>query len=244
MIKIDQCLHNPKKLQIFDHVVNPYGLSILLNYLINNMNKEDKITEDKIFDAATEEFEEKGMDGARMQNIADRAGINKALLHYYFRTKDKLFMAVFDMLAEKLFKKFAGIFELDMPMDKKLEYFFTEHMSFLEKNPKLPMFILREVTRNPELLEKFLSKINFENIESGMIKNIPRKDMPENDFAHLMISIVSLSVFPIVAKPIIEGILSKQDISYDKFIEERLQYSPWFIQSAILGMAENPKNPK
>ena len=225
-------------------MVKLYSLSNLLNYLINNMNTEDKITEEKIFDAATEEFEEKGMDGARMQDIADRAGINKALLHYYFRTKDKLFLAVFDKLAEKMFKKFAGIFELDMPMDKKLEYFFTEHMSFLEKNPKLPMFILREINRNPELLEKFLSKINFENIESGMIKNIPRKDMPENDFAHLMISIVSLSVFPIVAKPIIEGILSKQDISYDKFIEERKQYSPWFIESAILGMAENPKNPK
>ncbi|MDX2414137.1 MAG: TetR/AcrR family transcriptional regulator [Bacteroidales bacterium] len=208
------------------------------------MNQEDKITEAKIFDAATEEFEDKGMDGARMQDIADRAGINKALLHYYFRTKDKLFMAVFDKLAEKMFKKFAGIFELDMPMNKKLEYFFTEHISFLEKNPKLPMFILREINRNPELLEKFLSKINLENIKNGIRKNIPRKDMPKDEFAHLMVSIVSLSVFPIVAKPIIEGILSKQEISYDKFIEERKQYSPRFIQSAISGMAENPNNPK
>lgn len=209
-----------------------------------NMSMEDKHTEEKIFEAATAEFEEKGMTGARMQNIADRAGINKALLHYYFRTKDKLFAAVFDKLAGKMLGKFAGIFNLDMPIDKKLKYFYTEHISFLEKNPKLPMFLLREINRNPELLEKFLSKINFERIREGMDKNIPGINIPKEDFAHLMISIVSLSVFPIVAKPIIKGILSKQDISYDKFIEERKQYSPWFIQSAILGMAENPKNPK
>ena len=69
------------------------------------MAGEDKQTEDKIFEAATIVFEEKGLAGARMQNIADRAGINKALLHYYFRTKDHLFEAVFTALAKKMFAK-------------------------------------------------------------------------------------------------------------------------------------------
>jgi len=208
------------------------------------MTTEDKITEEKIFEAASAEFEEKGMTGARMQDIADRAGINKALLHYYFRTKDKLFEAVFDMLAEKMFEKFAGIFKLDMPIDKKLEYFFTEHMSFLEKNPKLPLFILAEVSRNPKLLDKFLSKIDFVKIREGMDKNIPGISMPKEQFAHLMISIISLSVFPIAAKPIIEGILSKNDISYNTFIEERKQYSPRFVKNAVMGMMSDSNNSK
>ena len=69
------------------------------------MSENDKLTEEKIFEAATDVFVEKGMDGARMQDIADKAGINKALLHYYFRTKDKLFNAVFEMIAKKIFKK-------------------------------------------------------------------------------------------------------------------------------------------
>ena len=71
------------------------------------MTETDKQTEEKIFEAATEVFIEKGMDGARMQDIADHAGINKALLHYYYRTKDQLFNAVFEMIAGKMFKKFA-----------------------------------------------------------------------------------------------------------------------------------------
>ncbi|HRR94032.1 MAG TPA: helix-turn-helix domain-containing protein, partial [Bacteroidales bacterium] len=63
------------------------------------MTEVEKLTEEKIFEAATEVFQEKGFDGTRMQNIAQRAGINKALLHYYFRKKDALFDAVFQKLA-------------------------------------------------------------------------------------------------------------------------------------------------
>ena len=69
------------------------------------MTENEKLTEEKIFEAATEVFVEKGMDGARMQDIANQAGINKALLHYYYRTKEKLFNAVFEMIARKILKK-------------------------------------------------------------------------------------------------------------------------------------------
>ncbi len=70
----------------------------------------DTHTRDKIFRSATQVFEEKGYSGARMQEIADRAGINKALLHYYFRSKDQLFMAVFQVLIRKMFEKIIAIF--------------------------------------------------------------------------------------------------------------------------------------
>ncbi|NLD63084.1 MAG: helix-turn-helix transcriptional regulator, partial [Bacteroidales bacterium] len=69
----------------------------------------DRQTRDRIFRAATQVFEEKGYSGARMQEIADRAGINKALLHYYFRSKDQLFMAVFQVLLKKMFEKIIAI---------------------------------------------------------------------------------------------------------------------------------------
>lgn len=203
------------------------------------MSHQDKLTEEKIFTAATEEFEEKGMEGARMQDIADRAGINKALLHYYFRTKDKLFAAVFDKLAEKMFQKFAGVFEKELPIEDKIQYFFVEHISFLEKNPRLPMFILREVTRNPQLLDKFLSRINISNIQKGMSKTLAENNIPQEQIAHLMVSIVSLSVFPIVAKPIISGILDQQDLNYKEFIEQRKEYSPMFIMSIIKSMGKD-----
>jgi len=196
------------------------------------MAPADKQTESKIFDAATEIFEEKGLAAARMQDIADKAKINKALLHYYFRSKEKLFMAVFDKLAEKVFKKFASIFEEDMPFEEKIRYFFKEHMSFLQKNPRLPMFILAEINRNPKLLDKFLSKVSVGNIKTKISSDVSGS-LSEEAIPHLMVSIVSLSVFPIAAKPILKGILEQAGIEYNQFIKERMQVAPDFIINAL-----------
>ena len=203
----------------------------------------DKQTESKIFDAATEIFEEKGLAAARMQDIADRASINKSLLHYYFRSKDKLFLAVFDKLADKVFKKFASIFEEDMPFEEKIRYFFKEHMSFLQKNPKLPMFILAEISRNPKLMEKFLSKVNISNIKTKISSDVSTS-LPEEAIPHLMVSIISLSVFPIAAKPILKGILQQAGIEYNQFIKERMHVAPDFIISALKQYNVESKNNK
>ena len=173
------------------------------NEIIICVTNEELHTEEKIFRAATEIFEEKGMSGARMQDISDRAGINKALLHYYFRTKEKLFEAVFEKLAEKMFQKFARVLEQDMPLEEKIQFFYREHISFLQKNPRLPIFILGEIERNPELLDRFLSRINVAAISDSLKKNdLP--GIPDLQVAHLMVTIVSLSVFPVMARPILE----------------------------------------
>ena len=195
------------------------------------MVHEEQLTEEKIFCAATDIFEEKGLAAARMQDIADKAGINKALLHYYFRTKDKLFAAVFDKLAEKMFRKFAGILSKDMPLEEKIKYFFGEHISFLHKNPKLPLFILGEISQNPELLEKFLSKINFNEIKGRTDGTVP--GLSEEDLAQLLVTLVSLTVFPIAARPVIEGILDRQGIDYNEFIKQRKTWAPEFVINSL-----------
>ena len=97
------------------------------------MNSTEKITEEKIFEAAAEVFEERGLAGSRMQEIADRAGLNKALLHYYFRSKDKLFEAVFAKLAGTMFKKLFSCLDNDLPLEQKLStipvgHLFSDHM--------------------------------------------------------------------------------------------------------------------
>lgn len=196
------------------------------------MTKEELQTEEKIFRAATEIFEEKGMSGARMQDIADRAGINKALLHYYFRSKEKLFEAVFEMLTEKMFEKFAAILAQQMPFKEKIEYFFREHIGFLQKNPLLPLFIMGEVDRKPELLQRFLSKLDFNRIKGSLKESLPG-DMADKEVAHLMITILSLSIFPVVARPIIAGVLKMPGEEYDDFLEERKTYSPYLIMKAL-----------
>ena len=131
--------------------------------MVNKMSEHEKHTEERIFDAATEIFEEKGLAGTRMQDISNRAGINKALLHYYYRTKEHLFNAVFNMLAKKLFARFSVIFEENISLEDKIRFFFREHIAFLKKNPKLPGFMLNEINRNPQRITKLLSNVDFKN---------------------------------------------------------------------------------
>ena len=196
------------------------------------MTDEYQLTEEKIFRAATEIFEEKGMTGTRMQDIADRAGINKALLHYYFRSKEKLFAAVFDKLAEKMFTRFAGILEKEMPLDEKIEYFFKEHISFLRKNPKLPLFLLGEADRDPGLLKKYLGNIDFKKIRRAT-KSSGMGKVSDMYFAQMMITIISMSIFPIVARPIFEKILTGQGIDYEDFLDQRIKFSSQVIMNSF-----------
>jgi AcrR family transcriptional regulator len=201
------------------------------------MTENDKLTEEKIFEAATDVFVDKGMDGARMQDIANHAGINKALLHYYYRTKDQLFNAVFEMIAKKIFKKFAPVFDENLSLEEKIRFFFKEHISFLQENPRLPAFLLNEVNRHPERIKKILASVDFDGIwlklydqhkEELKKYNITQASMPQ-----LMISIAAISVFPFAAKGILDGILEKIGIDFNGFIEERKEFAADFVINAI-----------
>lgn len=201
------------------------------------MTETDKQTEEKIFEAATDVFIEKGMDGARMQDIANHAGINKALLHYYYRTKDQLFNAVFEMIARKIFKKFAPVFDENLTLEEKIRFFFKEHIAFLQANPRLPGFLLNEVNRNPDRIKKLLKNVDFDSFWSILYEqhkdefnkyNITRESMPQ-----LMISIASLSVFPFAARGILEGILEKTGQNFNEYMEERKEFAAEFVIKAI-----------
>jgi AcrR family transcriptional regulator len=201
------------------------------------MGENDKLTEDRIFEAATDVFEEKGLAGARMQDISDRAGINKSLLHYYFRTKEKLFNAVFEMVAKKMFSRFAPVFEEDMSLEDKIRFFFREHISFLQKNPMLPAFVINEINQNPQRIKKLLENINFKGIlEKIMEKHkheIHKYNIDEKTIPQIMTSIAAISVFPFAAKGLLETILNNAGYDFDKYIEERKEFAAEFVIKAI-----------
>lgn len=201
------------------------------------MTESDKQTEEKIFEAATDVFVDKGMDGARMQDIATHAGINKALLHYYFRTKDQLFNGVFEMIARKVLKKFAPVFDENLSLEAKIRFFFREHITFLQENPRLPGFLLNEVNRNPDRIKKLLKNVDFDILWSKLYEqhkeelekyNITQATMPQ-----VMVSIAAISVFPFAARGIIEGILDKGGINFNEFIEQRKEFAAEFVIKSL-----------
>jgi len=201
------------------------------------MTENDRQTEEKIFDSATEVFVEKGMDGARMQDIADRAGINKALLHYYYRTKDHLFNAVFEKIAGQLFKKFAPVFDENLSLEEKIRFFFREHITFLQKNSKLPAFLLNEMNRNPERIKKLIQNIDiyklWNTLENQHKEELANYNITSETIPQLMTSIASMSVFPFAGRALISGILEKMGYDWNQYIEERKEYAADFVIKAI-----------
>jgi TetR/AcrR family transcriptional regulator len=201
------------------------------------MSENEKLTEEKIFEAATFVFEEQGLTGARMQNIANRAGINKALLHYYFRTKDHLFEAVFAKLAQKMFMKFTPIFEKKLSLEEKIRFFFREHITFMQQNPKLPGFILNEINHNPQRIQKLIKNIEFKNLWLTILDQhkdeLYKYNITEETLPQIMTTIASLSVFPFAAKGILEVIFDNLGVDFDKYIELRKEFAAEFVIKAI-----------
>jgi AcrR family transcriptional regulator len=199
----------------------------------------DSHTRDKIFRAATQVFEEKGYSGARMQEIADRAGINKALLHYYFRSKDQLFMAVFQVLIRKMFEKILAIFQADLSFKEKIKLFLDQHIDFLIKNPKLPMFLLNEMAVNPSIIEGVRETLKYGELRDLIYekhaKELKGYGIKKSDMPQLMITIVSMSIFPVAAREMIAVMIPQllDNRKFNTFMEERKEFAAEFIFSAL-----------
>jgi AcrR family transcriptional regulator len=201
------------------------------------MTETDKQTEEKIFEAATDVFVEKGMDGARMQDIADHAGINKSLLHYYYRTKDRLFNAVFEKIAGQMFKKFAPVLDENLSLEEKIRFFFREHIAFMQKNPRLPAFLLNEFYRNPQRIRKLIQNIDINKLwttlESQHKEELKRYNITKENIPQFMTTVAGMSVFPFVARPVIAGIMEKMGYNFDQYTEERKEYAADFVINAL-----------
>ncbi len=199
----------------------------------------DNQTREKIFKAASDIFEEKGYDGARMQEIADRAGINKALLHYYFRTKEKLFEAVFQVLLKKMFEKIISIFMEDISLKEKIRKFFNEHIEILIKNPKLPIFLLNEISHNPDLMQGIHGSLPFDQMRSAVFqkhsKELKGYGIKKDDMPQLMMTVVSLSVFPFAARDVIRTMIPEIDDNkkFIAFMRDRKEFAADFVIAAL-----------
>ena len=200
------------------------------------MNTRKDTTEDKILEAATEVFVQKGMEGARMQEIANAAGINKALLHYYFRSKDKLFDAIFSKIIGFAFPKIGQILQSDQPFLSKIEQAIDTYLDLLLKHPYLPGFILKEVNRDPSMFFKLVMKHGFdvEPVFQVIREAMDRGELIRMKPEHLVINVLGLCVFPFAAKPVIGFVAFKEDSKATQvFFEERKQEVKQFVIRAI-----------
>lgn len=198
--------------------------------------EEQSTPENNILNAAKGIFERKGMAAARMQEIADEAGINKAMLHYYYRSKQLLFEAVFKSAFSMLAPQLNEIINADTSIFEKIRNFSSNYISFVIKHPYLPNFIIQELNRNPDFVKKLVAEKNFPNISKfkqqvnekvaeGIIKPIKAEQ--------LFINIISLNIFPFIGAPLLKGFINVNEEAYKRLMEDRKTEVADFIINAI-----------
>ncbi len=194
-------------------------------------------TESKIFETAKNVFIRSGLEGARMQEIADEAGINKSLLHYYFRTKEKLFKAVFQYAFKRFLPKADELLNSDLCFEERIRNFINLYIDLLLENPFIPSFILCEINRDPEgVIELFkglgsnpmkFDTLIREEVEQGNIRQIDSKQ--------LIVNILSMCIFPMAARPILVPMIFNNDPRvFKKFLESRKKEIPDFILKSLV----------
>jgi TetR/AcrR family transcriptional regulator len=206
--------------------------------MVKNILKANQDAEQRIIDAARKVFIKKGFDGARMQEIADEADINKALLHYYFRSKEKLF----DHIFKEAFKHFWPSIESLMQKKKDatvkdlIKAAVDGYMDILERMPFLPVFIIGEINRSPERMEELMLSAGIRpDVVVKIIRNaINNGEMIDMDPRELVVNIVGLSIFPYLSRPLLNRMFWNSAEEYEQFLKRRRTTVFDFICRSVL----------
>src|SRR5262245_40888719 len=205
---------------------------------------QDFRTEARILDAAHAVFIRRGTAGARMQEIAREAGVNQALLHYYFRSKERLSDAVFKQVAAGLFPTLFVTLGSDASIDEKIERLVALYLDALTQSPFLPGYLLSEMHHHPErlpqmfagaagvnpsvVLPQLLQKLGRQ-IDDAARAGTMRRIAPEQ----FVINVISLCVFPFAARPLLGVAFGMDDARFARFIQQRKTELPAFVRNAL-----------
>ena len=199
---------------------------------------EEKVlpAEERIKKAAEDIFTLHGLEGARMQDIADAAGINKAMLHYYFRNKENLFDIIISEKMSKVFAAFNLWFDDRYSLKEKFANFISAEITIISEFPVLPLFVLLEARKNPKLIPEKLAKVPLKELRKkfhSMITEEHKKgNIRKTTMEEVLINTMSLCIYPIVAAPLLQHILDMNDTKYQSFIEERKSLvADWMVQN-------------
>lgn len=200
--------------------------------------KTDESTELKIKEAARKVFHSKGFAGAKTRDIAEEAGINLALLNYYFRSKQKLFEIIMLESMQQFMHSMSGVFnDTDSSFEEKLELIAERYLKLFSQEPDLPIFMLTELRQGQGaevikhinlrsiLLESYFVKQYAELQAQGKIRPMP--------FLQFVLNLMSFCVFPFMAAPIIKHIGGLKDAEFAAMVEERKRLIPIWVQSML-----------
>ena len=196
------------------------------------MIEKELTTEEKILLSASKVFTEKGFAGTRTRDIAEEAGINLALLNYYFRSKEKLFEQVMKVKMVLLFGQIVPILTNEKTnLEEKIDLVSNIYFEILSKNPNLPLFVLSEMQKkNSEV--KSIIPVNKIFKNSVILKQIKERK-PELNPSHFLINFLSMTIFPFITKPVFNTFDLMNETEFQQFVEERKRLVPIWIKTLL-----------
>jgi AcrR family transcriptional regulator len=189
-------------------------------------------TEAKILEAAKKVFMEQGLYGARMQDIANKAGINKALLHYYFRSKERLFDEVFGGALTKYFQNMEVLNDASLSVIDRVVVFSEKFIDFLSEYPQMSLFLLKEMSANEALFREKVKGLKSQN-QQGIIQILSEAQLSSKvDPILFMMQLHSMCAYPFLAAPVFKVIIEKsgQEWSDPQFLKLKSAVKQFIIQ--------------
>jgi len=194
-------------------------------------------TKEKIIEAAREIFTQKGLAGARMKEIAEKAEINQALLHYHFKSKQVLFDMVFQRQAFKMFEVIRNVVFSDQKPLKKIDDLVAGEHEAMKDFPTLPLFVLYESMQNPGLIDEFTKDkpipMLIQKFRGEFQTAIDSGEMRDVDPRHIVVNTMSMILYPMIAKPLLKVMLKLDDAGFDEFIAERSTLVAEFVRASL-----------
>ena len=197
----------------------------------------DATTEEKIKATARLVFHKKGYAATRTRDIAEEAGINLALLNYYFRSKEKLFeIIMFETLFGFMQNMIMVLSDEKSSLEKKVKLFVSNYIDLIIKDPNIPIFMLSEIRNHPEnLLEKLPLKHLI--MDSAFVKQhqqfVAEGKITDPNPLHFLMNLISLVVFPFIGQPLLQGISGLNEAQFVKLMQERKDRIPAWIKAMM-----------
>jgi len=194
----------------------------------------DTDTEQRILEAARTVFLRRGTEGARMQEIAREAGVNQALLFYYFRSKERLSAAVFQQIASRIFPALVQVLSADISLDQKIDGVIGVYLDNLSRNPFVPGYLISELHHHPERVQQLLAGAigaDPQAVLPSLLKTL-EKQIDERVRAGT-INLISLCIFPFAARPMLSIVFGMDDVAFARFIGQRRKTLPEFVRNAL-----------
>ncbi len=190
------------------------------------MGIEEAQTEQLIKDKAKVLFFQKGYLKATTQEIADEAGVNRALIHYYFRSREQMLDILMNEALSEKKERIRAILLAEIPFREKIANYIEAIVDYGLTYPYLENFIISELARQPDKVIAFCSIDKLKSsdlIREGLEEEIRLKKIPPIEPEHFMVNLISLCNYPLLAKPILKTIHGMTDDAYRKFLIERKQ---------------------